>query len=195
MLKRDQLLNTNIPSHLTSFIISGVGTSNTLSLHAGLSIHTIYLNISLTGNHQKDILVLMSKRRQKVMHPLLYEPVEALSVQDLIQDRSLEAKTARTTLALKDVPAFISEPNIDCEENYIQTLEFELSSVQYPQQQIVNYTQSWESVNKKMIDDEDFGALLKVTGFLKDTVEAVCYNKTAEIDKAVSIYNWVQKRM
>jgi hypothetical protein len=108
---------------------------------------------------------------------------------------TIKAKTARTTLALKDVPAFISEPNIDCEENYIQTLEFELSSVQYPQQQIVNYTQSWESVNKKMIDDEDFGALLKVTGFLKDTVEAVCYNKTAEIDKAVSIYNWVQKRM
>jgi hypothetical protein len=46
-----------------------------------------------------------------------------------------------------------------------------------------------------MIEDENFGVLLKTTGFLKDTVEAVCKNRTSEIDKAVSIYNWVQNRM
>lgn len=108
---------------------------------------------------------------------------------------TIRATTVRTTIAYKDVPAFIPEPNIDCDENYIQSIEFELSSVQYPQQPIKNYTQSWESVNTQMIEDEDFGALLKTTGFLKDTVEAICNNKTMEIDKAVSIYNWVQKRM
>ncbi len=107
----------------------------------------------------------------------------------------IKAEATTTTLALKDVPAFISEPNIDCEGNYIQSLEFELSSVQYPQQAPVNYVQSWESVNKKMIDDQDFGALLKTTGFLKDSVQAVCNNITTEIDKAVGIYNWVQKWM
>jgi hypothetical protein len=46
-----------------------------------------------------------------------------------------------------------------------------------------------------MIEDKDFGGLLKNTGFLKDTVEAVCNKRTKEIDKAVSIYNWVQSRM
>ncbi len=107
----------------------------------------------------------------------------------------IRATTNKTIMGYKDVPAFIQEPNIDCDENYIQSIEFELSSVQYPQQPIKSYTQSWESVNKQMIEDEDFGLLLKTTGFLKDTVEAVCKNKTTEIDKAVSIYNWVQSRM
>jgi hypothetical protein len=108
---------------------------------------------------------------------------------------TIKAKTNRTVLGLKDVPAFVSEPNIDCEENYIQSIEFELSSVQFPQQPRKDYTQSWESVNTQMIEDEDFGALLKTTAFLKDTVSSVCKNKTSEIEKAVSIYNWVQDRM
>jgi hypothetical protein len=107
----------------------------------------------------------------------------------------IRASTIKTIIGYKDVQAFIQEPNIDCDENYIQSIEFELSSVQYPHQPIKSYAQSWESVNKQMIEDEDFGMLLKTTGFLKDTVEAVCKNKTTEIDKAVSIYNWVQNRM
>jgi hypothetical protein len=109
--------------------------------------------------------------------------------------KTIRATTVKTIMAFKDVPAFIPEPNIDCDENYIQSIEFELSSIQYPQQPVKNYTQSWESVNKQMIEDEDFGILLKKSGFLKDTVEAVCNNKTSEIDKAISIYNWVQSRM
>ena len=107
----------------------------------------------------------------------------------------LTAKTSKTTLALKDVPAFISEPNIDCEDNYIQSIEFELNSVKFPGQPEKEYTQSWESVNKQMINDEDFGTALKTVGFLKDTVAAVCRNKTSEIEKALSIYKWVQSRM
>jgi Domain of Unknown Function with PDB structure (DUF3857)/Transglutaminase-like superfamily len=107
----------------------------------------------------------------------------------------IQAATFKTTLALKDVPAFISEPNIDCEDNYIQSIQFELSRVKYPGQPEKDYTQSWEAVNEQMIKDEDFGALLKTTGFLKDTVRAVCSEKTSEFEKAVSIYNWVQSRM
>ncbi len=109
--------------------------------------------------------------------------------------QTLKAITSITTLALKDVPAFISEPNIDCEDNYIQSIEFELSSIKYPGQTEKAYTQSWESVNAQMVKDEDFGTLLKTAGFLKDTVAAVCKNKTSEIEKAISIYKWVQNRV
>ena len=50
------------------------------------------------------------------------------------QDRNEDYKitTNEKTLAVKDVPAFISEPNIDCEENYLQSIEFELNSIQFP---------------------------------------------------------------
>ena len=111
------------------------------------------------------------------------------------ENYDLKANTLETTLATKDVPAFISEPNIDCEDNYIQCIEFELNSIQYPNDMLRDYTQTWESVNKKMNDDEDFGILLKSSGFISDTVAYICNNKSSEIGKAINIYNYVQKRI
>lgn len=107
----------------------------------------------------------------------------------------LTAVATKTILGVSNVPAFVSEPNIDCEDNYIQSIEFELSSIQLPEQDLKDYTESWESVNTRMKKDEDFGALLKMSFFLKDTVNAVCKNKTTDIDKAVAIYNYIQNRM
>jgi hypothetical protein len=97
--------------------------------------------------------------------------------------------------AISDVPAFKSEPNIDCEDNYIQSIEFELSSIQFPGSNRRTYTESWESVNRKLTEDEDFGQLLKATGFIKDTVKLLCKNKTSDLEKASAIYSYVQKRM
>ena len=111
------------------------------------------------------------------------------------QNESLKARTVTTVLALKDVPAFISEPNVDCEDNYIQSIEFELSSIQFPNQMRKDYTQSWESVNTQMKDDQDFGALLKSNGFIKDTIAFICGNKSTDIEKALKIYNYVQAKM
>ncbi len=107
----------------------------------------------------------------------------------------INASSTRSTLGVTDVPAFISEPNIDCEDNYIQSIEFELSSMRLPEQTWKDYTDTWESVNNKMKEDEDFGARLKTVGFIKDTLNALCKNKSSDSEKAVSIYNYVQKRM
>jgi hypothetical protein len=111
------------------------------------------------------------------------------------ENYDLKAATTQTILAIKNVPAFISEPNIDCEDNYIQSIEFELSSIQYPQEARKDYTQSWGSVNEEMNKDEDFGKLLKSNGFIDDTVASVCKNKTTDLEKAGSIYTYVQQRM
>lgn len=128
---------------------------------------------------------------------IVYErdPNEGFGARQQQQNGKLIAKTLKSTLALKDIPAFISEPNIDCEDNYIQSLEFELSSIQFPNQMRKDYTQTWESVNTQMKSDQDFGMLLKTSGFIKDTVSAVCINKKSDSEKAVAIYNYVQKRM
>ena len=111
------------------------------------------------------------------------------------QSAIIKATSVKACLATKDVPAFISEPDIDCEDNYIQALEFELNSIEFPGEMRKDYTQSWESVNSQMKNDEDFGALLKTSGFVKDTVNSVINNKSTNIEKAISIYKYIQKRM
>lgn len=110
------------------------------------------------------------------------------------QTSTLRTVSSKVILATKDVPAFISEPDIDCEENYIQSMEFELKSVEYPGSIRKNFTQTWESVNTQMQEDEDFGMLMRTDGFVKDTVQSICGNKPA-LEKAVRIYNYVQNRM
>ncbi len=110
-------------------------------------------------------------------------------------DEKIVAKTKDITVATKDVPAFISEPNIDCEDNYIESIDFELSSIQYPYQMRKNYAQTWESVNKEMNEDDEFGQLLKSKGFISDTVKSICKDKATNLDKASAIYYHVQKRM
>jgi hypothetical protein len=111
------------------------------------------------------------------------------------QNIDISVNTNRHTFATKDVPAFIPEPNIDCEDNYLQSIEFELSSIQFPNEPMTDYATTWESVNEQMSTDEDFGKLLKSDGFIKDTVNILCKNKTTPLDKARSIYSYVQKRM
>jgi hypothetical protein len=111
------------------------------------------------------------------------------------ENYDMKAITTETTLAVKDVPAFKTEPNIDCEDNYIQSIEFELSSVQYPHDIRKDYTHSWESVNEEMNNDVDFGKLLNSKGFIADTVTNLCKNLTTKIEKAQSIYAYVQNRM
>jgi hypothetical protein len=111
------------------------------------------------------------------------------------ENYDLKAAVTIKTIGIKDVPAFKSEPNIDCEDNYIQSLEFELASVQFPHEMRKDYTQSWESVNEQMNDDVDFGKLLNSSGFINDTVTNICSNLSSKEEKAIAIYNYVQNRM
>lgn len=108
---------------------------------------------------------------------------------------TVQAITKDHLYAIADVPAFKSEPNIDCNNNYIQSIDFELSSIQFPGSLRKTYTETWESVNSKLIEDEGFGRLLKTNGFINDTVTLICKGKTTDLEKASAIYSYVQKTM
>ncbi len=108
---------------------------------------------------------------------------------------TLRIPAKSSVLAMKNVPAFVLEPYMDNEINYIQAVEFELSSIQYPGERRTDYTSSWEAVNTQMIESEEFGALLKNNGFIKDQVSLICSNAANDFEKAVKIYNHVQSLM
>jgi len=138
-----------------------------------------------------------SEQRQET-YTLHYEAEIGFKVDETrtpSENVEIRANATEQLLAIQDVPAFRDEPNIDCKENYIQSIEFELSSIKYPNDIRKDYTQSWESVNKTMIDHEDFGKLLNSNGFIEDTVAKLCKGVESKADKAALIYNYVQHRM
>lgn len=108
---------------------------------------------------------------------------------------NLDTRSQEFILGVKDVPAFIPEPDIDCEDNYIQSIEFELNTVRIENQPLKDYTTTWEAVNEDMLSDLDFGDLLNSDGWVRDTVAAICKGITSETDKAALIYYYLQKRM
>ncbi|MDP4290537.1 MAG: hypothetical protein Q8908_05605 [Bacteroidota bacterium] len=108
----------------------------------------------------------------------------------------VQATTNDHLLAVQDVPAFKTEPNIDCEDNYLQSIDFELASFHITGSlERQTFAESWASINTKMVNDQDFGWLLKLGGFVSDSVKMICKGKTSDLEKAAAIYSYVQRRM
>jgi transglutaminase-like putative cysteine protease len=98
----------------------------------------------------------------------------------------------RLRLVYKDVPAFKEEPYITTYKDYISKINFELAYTKYPNQPIKPIMGSWEEVNKKFDESEDFGAVVRGNNFLKKTVEEITAGITAPEQKVGAIHNYVR---
>lgn len=94
---------------------------------------------------------------------------------------------------INDVPAFREEPDMNTASNYTSAIEFELSSYKPPYGVIQNFTNTWEEINKDLMEDEDFGLQLNRTGFLKDEVQSVNYG--SPFDKMKAAFAVVRNHM
>ncbi|MDX8340266.1 DUF3857 domain-containing protein [Draconibacterium sp. IB214405] len=93
----------------------------------------------------------------------------------------------------KDMPAFKKEAYISTEDNYIQQVQFELQSVQFPGDQPYNYSESWESINKNLIEDEDFGKIAFGNArFLEDETNSLLAGVTDDAEKLAILYSHVR---
>jgi hypothetical protein len=71
----------------------------------------------------------------------------------------------------KNVPAFIPEPYINDECNYISKFDFEVESIHIPGQFYKSYATDWTSVASTINVDDDFGGKLKSFNFAFNSYE------------------------
>ena len=95
-------------------------------------------------------------------------------------------------LAVKDAPAFKNEAYMLSSDNYISMVEFELSQIQFPNSKLYNYTESWESLNKTLLNHDDFGQRLKNSKFLSEVVEGIKAKTTDPNQQVLGLYNYVR---
>lgn len=93
----------------------------------------------------------------------------------------------------KDVPAFKPEPFMTSEEDYISKINFALAHYQFPGGYLQEVMSSWEKLNVQLLDDENFGKIIKGSGFLKDEVERITAGKTETLQKIEAISNHIRK--
>ena len=96
---------------------------------------------------------------------------------------------------MKDIPAFKVEPYMDCEDNYLSMVTYELSGIQIPGSVYKNFTSSWEKISEEILNNSNFGGEIKTRGFFRDDLAAAIKNDTAQMAKVSTIFKLVKSKV
>jgi hypothetical protein len=109
------------------------------------------------------------------------------------QTYSFRSNTIKHTWAYNNIPAIKEENYITDLSNYIQSLEFQLSAIRFPDSEPRFFLHTWVETTEQLMKDEDFGQELgKENGWLKDDVKVAVQGETDAISKAKKIYEYVR---
>ncbi|MBC9929680.1 DUF3857 domain-containing protein [Chitinophaga qingshengii] len=94
---------------------------------------------------------------------------------------------------LKNVKAIRHEDFITTLDNYTNKVEFQLSSINWPNQPPKPVRSTWPKLMEELIKDENFGSALgNNNGFLADVVDGLVKDAKTDEEKAAAIYHWVR---
>lgn len=151
-------------------------------------------NLTMTGYEPLAINQATTNR----VHLLLSEVDKyySLSADERFSTTNLDYMTNEKLMAAKDVPAFSDEPYLSSSENYILKAVFELSNISFPGTLTKSYTESWETINKKMMEHGDFGFQLKSPClFFNDKVDEINASGKDPDEKIKEIYEFIKHNM
>lgn len=92
---------------------------------------------------------------------------------------------------MKEIPSLKSESFITTLENYRSKIEFQLSSIRYPNQAPIMVMENWQKVTSDLMKSESFGlAMDKVDGSLEELIKPHVNGITDQTEKAKRIYEY-----
>ena len=94
-----------------------------------------------------------------------------------------------------EVPAMKPEPFMTTTNDYISKIEFELSSIKMPGSLSKNIMDTWETLNTKLLENDNFGAAIRKGGFISDKLPAITGKANTNIEKVNAIFDHVKDRM
>jgi hypothetical protein len=100
-----------------------------------------------------------------------------------------------TVYSLDKLPSMQDESYVSNIDNYLASVEHELSIMKYPNSPIKMYSNSWEDVANTIYKYDDFGPELKRTGYFETDVTALIAGVNSPAEKATLIFNYVKNRM
>ena len=77
-------------------------------------------------------------------------------------------------------------------KDYISRMNFELAQTQYPNQMPKNYMGSWQEINDRYVESDNFGGVVKGNGHLKQKVEELTKGVTDSEQKIANIHQYVR---
>jgi hypothetical protein len=95
---------------------------------------------------------------------------------------------------MSDIPAFIEEEYMTSPKNFISSITFELVEYVDPYRSLkVKATKEWKDIDYQLKTEQFFGGQLKKKDLLKDRIAPILVGKSDELEKAKTIYAFMQK--
>ena len=98
----------------------------------------------------------------------------------------------KTTYLAIDFPAIKNEAYVNNIDNYVSSIQHELSMTKYPNSTMKMYSADWSSVVKTIYEYEDFGPELNKTGYFEDDLKTILAGKNTPEEKILVILNHVK---
>ena len=108
---------------------------------------------------------------------------------------NLEFQENTYTIDKINIPALIEEPYVNNIDNYRSTVEYELSSIKWPNKPIKYFTQTWSDVAKTIMKNSEFGGELAKTNHLKDDMLQLNSNLTTLPEKIYGALEYVKSKI
>ncbi|MFN7119508.1 MAG: transglutaminase domain-containing protein [Saprospiraceae bacterium] len=90
------------------------------------------------------------------------------------------------------LPAFRDEPFSSAEEDVVEKIEYQLSTVNFPGMMTEKIIPTWGQLAKGLSDDEDFGKFLKKGSQVKDAVALAINGLSSDKDKIAAIHQHIK---
>ncbi|MFV8346071.1 transglutaminase domain-containing protein [Flavobacterium sp. ZB4P13] len=110
------------------------------------------------------------------------------------QDK-IDYQETKTTYLAKNLPAMKEESFVNNIENYTASVSHELAMTKFPNSLPEMYSTDWETVVKKIYENEDFGTELDKTGYFEEDVITLIKGLTSQEEKIAAIFNFVKTKV
>ncbi|WP_338376776.1 DUF3857 domain-containing protein [uncultured Flavobacterium sp.] len=108
---------------------------------------------------------------------------------------SVQYSEEETTFTMENVPAIKDESYVHNIDNYITTVQHELSATKMPDSQMRFYSLTWEDVVKTIYDSESFGGELNKTNYFDEDLKNIIANNSTSDQKLVAILQFVKQNI
>lgn len=133
----------------------------------------------------------------KTENKVIEQNFNAVVSEDIGPSRRIEftCKSLQDTYVAENVPALKDEAFITTLDDYTSKIEFELNSTHFPNDVFKSYTATWDKIVSNLDDDENFGGILKNSGYLKNLTAGVIKNEKDPVKKMNLIYAYVKQNL
>ena len=102
------------------------------------------------------------------------------------------ADCALMKLGMKNIPAFVEEDYMTAKKNFISSIQFELSQIQYPDGRVDKVTKEWKDAEQELRMESRFGVQLKRGKDIGVEVKKLIEGESTELEKARKVYNFIK---